>query len=118
MLSAGWLLMSSRLLHHLLTALPAGLLTAMRAVSAMQCMHLFRDTSPVLLATGGASLQPDRAALQVSLRSSAAGVSLHMLCLHQPCCMCLMSRQPAHVLGAAGSATSSAALPAGGRAAC
>jgi hypothetical protein len=32
------------------------LLTTPHAVSTLQCMHLFRDTSLVLLATGGASL--------------------------------------------------------------
>jgi hypothetical protein len=36
--------------------LPVALLTTPHAVSTLQCMHLFRDTSPVLLATGGASL--------------------------------------------------------------
>ncbi len=86
---------------HPLTALPAGLLTATRAVSPPQCLHLFRDTSPVLLATGGASLSLIELHCRWACRSSAAGVSLRLLCLAQQCCMCPVSRQQAPVLGAA-----------------
>jgi hypothetical protein len=49
-------LLHAQHLHAQAHSSPGGLLTTPCAVSTLQCMHLFRDTSPVLLATGGASL--------------------------------------------------------------
>jgi hypothetical protein len=73
---------------HPPTVLPGGLLTSSCAVSTPQCLHLFRDTSPVLLATGGASLSLIELQCRWACRSSEAGMSLRMLCPTHQRCMC------------------------------